>query len=69
MHIYEDVVSSQFIHVIYLGLLNDNLKFHICSDLVVASPVEDFFLYIDDLPYPEKVRMHALFIILFLNFV
>ncbi|XP_031254563.1 histone-lysine N-methyltransferase ATXR2 [Pistacia vera] len=23
-------------------------------DLVVASPVEDFFLYIDDLPYPEK---------------
>ncbi|CAB4304710.1 unnamed protein product [Prunus armeniaca] len=23
-------------------------------DLVVASPVEDYFLYIDDLPYPEK---------------
>ncbi|KAH0984131.1 hypothetical protein GBA52_011308 [Prunus armeniaca] len=27
-------------------------------DLVVASPVEDYFLYIDDLPYPEKVRIH-----------
>ncbi|GFY97852.1 histone-lysine N-methyltransferase ATXR2 [Actinidia rufa] len=24
------------------------------SDLVVASPVEDYFLYIDDLPYSEK---------------
>ncbi|KAB2095143.1 hypothetical protein ES319_A01G015700v1 [Gossypium barbadense] len=23
-------------------------------DLVVASPVEDYFLYIDDLPYPKK---------------
>lgn len=27
------------------------------SDLVVASPVEDYFLYIDDLPEPEKVRI------------
>ncbi|XP_012086380.1 histone-lysine N-methyltransferase ATXR2 isoform X2 [Jatropha curcas] len=25
-------------------------------DLVVASPVEDYFLYIDDLPYPEKSK-------------
>lgn len=25
-------------------------------DLVVASPVEDYFLYIDDLPYPEKKK-------------
>jgi hypothetical protein len=24
-------------------------------DLVVASPVEDYFLYIDDLPDAEKV--------------
>ncbi|XWS54312.1 hypothetical protein CRYUN_Cryun10bG0079500 [Craigia yunnanensis] len=23
-------------------------------DLVVASPVEDYFLYVDDLPYPQK---------------
>ena len=30
------------------------------SDLVVASPVEDYFLYIDDLPYPEKVRIYGL---------
>lgn len=30
------------------------------SDLVVPSPVEDYFLYIDDLAYPEKVRTHAL---------
>ncbi|EOX99172.1 Histone-lysine N-methyltransferase ATXR2 isoform 3, partial [Theobroma cacao] len=29
-------------------------------DLVVPSPVEDYFLYIDDLAYPEKVRTHAL---------
>jgi hypothetical protein len=28
--------------------------------LVVASPVEDYFLYIDDLPYPEKVRIYDL---------
>ncbi|KAJ6860102.1 histone-lysine N-methyltransferase ATXR2 isoform X1 [Populus alba x Populus x berolinensis] len=26
------------------------------SDLVVASPVEDYFLYIDDLPDPEKEK-------------
>lgn len=25
------------------------------SDLVVASPVEDYFLYIDDLPPSQKV--------------
>ncbi|XP_043688189.1 histone-lysine N-methyltransferase ATXR2 isoform X1 [Telopea speciosissima] len=25
-------------------------------DLVVASPVEDYFLYIDDLPHPEKEK-------------
>lgn len=30
------------------------------SDLVVASPVEDYFLYIDDLPSPEKVRAYIL---------
>jgi hypothetical protein len=26
-----------------------------CSDLVVASPVEDYFIHIDDLPESEKV--------------
>ncbi|KAI5340371.1 hypothetical protein L3X38_019645 [Prunus dulcis] len=26
-------------------------------DLVVPSPVEDYFLYNDDLPYPEKVTI------------
>lgn len=31
------------------------------SDLVVASPVEDYFLYVDELPSPYKVRMHALY--------
>lgn len=25
--------------------------------MVVASPVEDYFLYIDDLTYPNKVRL------------
>lgn len=33
-----------------------NLVFISVSDLVVASPVEDYFLYIDDLTYPEKVE-------------
>lgn len=42
-------------HIICLGLTCISLCF---SDLVVASPVEDYFLYIDDLPYPEKVRIH-----------
>lgn len=28
--------------------------------MVVASPVEDYFLYIDDLPNPEKVRIYGL---------
>lgn len=28
--------------------------------MVVASPVEDYFLYIDDLPDPEKVRIQTL---------
>jgi hypothetical protein len=36
------------------------------SDLVVASPVEDYFLYIDDLPYPEKVRIYGLVSFFFL---
>lgn len=31
------------------------------SDLVVASPVEDYFLYVDELPSPYKVRMHVLY--------
>ncbi|GAY60800.1 hypothetical protein CUMW_204900, partial [Citrus unshiu] len=35
-----------------------NPKSNIYSDLVVASPVGDYFLYIDDLPHTEKVRMH-----------
>lgn len=35
---------------------------HMCfSDLVVASPVEDYFLYIDELSSPYKVRMHGLY--------
>ncbi|KAK3404515.1 hypothetical protein EUGRSUZ_K00821 [Eucalyptus grandis] len=44
--------------MLYECLTIDNLLwafknlFH--SDLVVASPVEDYFLYIDDLPSPEK---------------
>ncbi|XP_077220510.1 histone-lysine N-methyltransferase ATXR2 isoform X2 [Tasmannia lanceolata] len=29
-------------------------------DLVVASPVEDFFIYIDDLPFPEKEEAEKL---------
>ncbi|RVW25506.1 Histone-lysine N-methyltransferase ATXR2 [Vitis vinifera] len=33
------------------------LAWILCGDLVVASPVEDYFLYIDDLPYPEKKRL------------
>lgn len=28
-----------------------------CSDLVVASPVEDYFLYINDMSDPDKVRI------------
>ena len=31
------------------------------SDLVVASPVEDYFLYIDELSSPYKVRRHGLY--------
>jgi len=27
------------------------------SDLVVASPVEDYFLYINDMSNPDKVRI------------
>jgi hypothetical protein len=27
------------------------------SDLVVASPMEDYFLYIDDMTNPDKVRI------------
>lgn len=33
--------------------------------MVVASPVEDYFLYIDDLPYPEKVRIYDLVSVFF----
>ncbi|PQQ17927.1 histone-lysine N-methyltransferase ATXR2 [Prunus yedoensis var. nudiflora] len=29
-------------------------------DLVVASPVEDYFLYIDDLPYPKRKKLRRL---------
>ncbi|GMH11038.1 hypothetical protein Nepgr_012879 [Nepenthes gracilis] len=29
-------------------------------DLVVASPVEDYFLYIDDLPHPQKKEAEAI---------
>ena len=38
------------------------MLFTCVSDLVVASPVEDYFLYIDDLPYPEKVRLQFFFL-------
>lgn len=31
------------------------------SGLVVASPVEDYFLYIDELPSPYKVGMHVFY--------
>ncbi|TXG57887.1 hypothetical protein EZV62_015716 [Acer yangbiense] len=47
-------LSCHFIHAIFSGLPNNNLKFHIYRDLVVASPVEDYFLYIDDLPELKK---------------
>lgn len=29
------------------------------SDLVVASPVEDYFLYVNELPESEKVWQHV----------
>lgn len=41
--------------------MNSNFFAFLCfRDLVVASPVEDYFLYIDDLPDPDKVRIHTL---------
>ena len=36
--------------------------FFIPSDLVVASPVEDYFIHIDDLPDDEKVCLIAILI-------
>ncbi|XP_058072762.1 histone-lysine N-methyltransferase ATXR2-like isoform X3 [Magnolia sinica] len=37
-----------------LCLLCAKVNILFISDLVVASPVEDYFIYIDDLPYPDK---------------
>lgn len=34
-----------------------NPVFIFVRDLVVPSPVEDYFLYIDDMAYPDKVRI------------
>jgi hypothetical protein len=34
-----------------------NLLIIFVSDLVVASPMEDYFLYIDDMMNPDKVRI------------
>ncbi|RZR98299.1 hypothetical protein BHM03_00027617, partial [Ensete ventricosum] len=39
-----------------MGILLACLSLIICEDLVVASPVEDYFIHIDDLPSPEKVK-------------
>lgn len=57
----EDKVHMCFLkyitwHIFFLYL---DVAFLLDSDLVVASPVEDYFLYIDDLPQSEKVSMYA----------
>ncbi|KAK7827278.1 histone-lysine n-methyltransferase atxr2, partial [Quercus suber] len=44
--------NAESIEICYFTVIM--LKVPIYVDLVVASPVEDYFLYIDDLPYPEK---------------
>ena len=51
----------------FSGLPNNNLKFHIYRDLVVASPVDDYFLYIDDLSELKKVKRLMVFIYQFLT--
>lgn len=52
--------SNNLIAICKILLESINIKFmYMLSDLVVASPVEDYFLYIDELPSPYKVRMHV----------
>lgn len=44
-----------------------NPVFIFVSDLVVASPVEDYFLYIDDMTHPDKVKFHYSALLLYLK--
>ena len=45
---------------IFILHVYDAYIFVCLSDLVVASPVEDYFLFIDGLPSSEKVRLNLM---------